>query len=51
MAQLGSHENAKIERWQAMMSNNLEVVPIAGDHHGLRQMDIAVDIAQKIFKK
>jgi len=51
VAQLGSHENAKIERWQAMALNNLEVVPIAGDHFGLRQMDIAMDIAQKISKK
>ena len=51
VAQLGSHKNAKIERWQAMALNNLEVVPIAGDHFGLRQMDIAMDIAQKISKK
>jgi len=51
VAQLGSLNDAQIERWQTMVSNNLEVVPIAGGHHGLRQMDIAMDIAQKVLKK
>jgi thioesterase domain-containing protein len=49
--ELGGITDNELNQWRSIIGDNLEVFPIKGDHHSLRQSEVALDIAQAILQK